>query len=652
MSTRLFIVRHAEHVKPGDDHLSKVGSLQAAALAETFKSSKTKYDAVYASSRCRETAEAIASALGLTVTIDERLRNWDGGVIKGLTKDEVKEKHPEVFQSRYVRRDPHYVVPEGESLQQRFDRVASFLHDVVATGPSPSLEPRQIIIVTHGGVIDDTFRIACKLPLPERTGLKKPFGCVSALLHENGNWRDEHQWARADHLPRVVAVSPTGGHLYLFPNQVSGSFPMLRGDRGELCKPATANELSCYHAIFANPPISPELERLKECVPKFLGTVDVDIATILHENPPASPSSAGTFAGSPRAPPANSTFIDSPASPNYTNKHALQTSEQKKPETEEDKMEALSLNSSSGFVESGSPGGAPGTSVQSHFGEMRRTSTASSIHNPEINPRRSFSVSNLWTRFVNDRWQKLVRPDDNSKRCVYLILENVTHGLVNPNIMDVKVGTRQHRDTETEAKQKRKELRCKESTSATLGLRIHGVSMYSNSLRKMVLRDKYWGRSLDDAGVFKAFQEFIDCAVADPRYVVDRIVQRLGQISECIRGVTWRFWGSSILIVFDSQVEQPVVHVRLIDLGSCDMNTEGKYQGADDGFIFGLANLMRGFQKALDVMEGRLVVSSNDVLATVFSHSAVVTSATTEMKQGEDSPSSPTVVVDTSTTTT
>jgi inositol-hexakisphosphate kinase len=575
MSTRLFIVRHAEHVKPGDDHLSKIGSLQAAALAETFKSSKTKYDAIYSSSRCHETAELIASALGLHVIIDERLRNWDGGVVKGLSKDEVREKHPEVYQNRFLNRDPNYQVPEGETLQQRFDRVQEFLNDVVATGPSPSTEPKQIIVVTHGGIIDDIFRATCHISLVEKVGLNKPFGCVSALLHENGNWKDEH-WARADHLPRVVAESPSGGHLYLFPNQVSGSFPMLRGDRGELCKPATPNELAAYIAIFVDPATTDEIKALQECLPKYLGTVDVDVESILHETTStqhsASPSissppvTVDSLAGSAAGP------VSSSSSPT-----TLST------------LSDLQLSETS-----------PGADTAVDAPTTRRP----------LQSRKSFSVQQLWNRFITDRWLKLARSAD-AKRCVYLILENVTHGMHNPNVMDCKVGTRQHRDNETEAKQKRKEERCKQSTSASLGLRIHGISMYSPMERKMVLRDKYWGRSLDDSGVFTALREFIHTGTANPSHIVSSIVSRLELFISAVKNVTWRFYGSSILIVFNSQEEFPQVQVRMIDFGSCDMNTEGKYSGYDAGFVFGLENLIVGFNKAIE--EGVNTPSSRPV---------------------------------------
>ena len=131
-TTRLFIVRHAEHVKPGETNLSRVGSLQAAALAETFRTSKTKFDAIYASSRCTETAENIAHALGLPLTIDERLRSWQGGAITGLTKEQVKEKLPDIYLHRYIERDPEFrVSPDAENLKERYNRVDDFLKSIV-----------------------------------------------------------------------------------------------------------------------------------------------------------------------------------------------------------------------------------------------------------------------------------------------------------------------------------------------------------------------------------------------------------------------------------------------------------------------------------------------------------------------------------------
>ncbi|KAH9255585.1 hypothetical protein BASA81_006415 [Batrachochytrium salamandrivorans] len=397
-SIRLFIVRHAEHVAPSETSLSKVGSLQAAALAEMFKSTKSQFDRMYTSPRCMETAETIAQAVNVQVEVDERLRNWHGGLLTGLTKAQIRDQHPELHLKRFVDRDPKFKVPEGESLQERYNRVEQFLLDQIQM----SNGQRQVIVVTHGGVIDDMFRITCGLEPIQRIKLNKPFGCLSVLTHSmTTGWRNE-QWAKADHLPRVVAESPTGGSLYLFPNQVSGSFPMLRGDRGELCKPATPNELACYRVLFAEPAVSREIAALRDCVPKFLGTVDVDVSSIIHGE--------------------NDTITAASVEEEFSTLSLVQEEEGNEGDTP-----LLTQSNTATLAASTSQG-------------IRRASSVSTMPASSSNPV-NFSVSNLWRRFVTDRWTKMVRASDG-KRCVYLILENMTHGLGHPNIMDVKVGTR------------------------------------------------------------------------------------------------------------------------------------------------------------------------------------------------------------------
>ncbi|KAH9255586.1 hypothetical protein BASA81_006416 [Batrachochytrium salamandrivorans] len=163
----------------------------------------------------------------------------------------------------------------------------------------------------------------------------------------------------------------------------------------------------------------------------------------------------------------------------------------------------------------------------------------------------------------------------------------------------------QHKDTETAAKQERKAKRCNESTSATLGIRIHGISQHDGKGKQMILRDKYWGRALNDQGVWDALQDFVK---GQGRVLVGQIITKLHAIMKAVEGVSWRFWGSSILFVCDgsAQPKQPAsLGVALIDFGSADMNEKNEVLGAgpDQGFLFGVKNLIVGFEKALALEE-------------------------------------------------
>jgi broad specificity phosphatase PhoE len=505
---RLVVVRHAEHVDPTKTQLSSKGSMQAKSIADLLMNTTITnntnnngkiFDRIYTSTRSRETADIIAEKLGgIDVVTDERLRNWDQGVTLGLTLEQIQEKMPEVYSKRYVQRDPTYKVPNGESLQDRFDRVSEFLRDAVSSNL------HNIVVVTHGGVIDDMFRVAHGgVAVKERTGLLKPYGCVSVLLYENGTWK-EKQWVSADHLPRIVAESPTGGHLYVFPHQVSGSMPLLRGDRGELCKPATIRELTVYNAMFAKDCFEAGIHDLAEkFVPKFLGTVDVDVEYIL----------AG---GGPQVMAANkdvsNTIIQGPLNtPKAANNNSL--------------------------------GGG----------------------NKE-----AFSVNNLWTRFARDRYKKMVPASDGSHRYVYLILENACHGFNKPHVLDVKMGYRQHNDDESQEKVQRKIERCKNSTSETMGIRLQGMQTYDSQLRKFVLRDKYYGRNLSEVDLKQCFEDFVQGFGR----VAEIIALQIESLQQSIRATTWRFWGSSVLVVFDAEsvsIAEKTAMIKLIDFGSCQM---------------------------------------------------------------------------------
>lgn len=152
----------------------------------------------------------------------------------------MREEFPEVYQKRFVERIPDFKVPDGESLNDRFERVKYFLSDIRRKHCG-----QHVVVVTHGGVIDDIFRNARSMPPQQLTGVEKPYGSLSVLVYSDGRWRVE-LWGAVDHLPQVVAESPTGGQLYIFPYQVAGSLPMLRSDLGELCKPASQHEIDVY----------------------------------------------------------------------------------------------------------------------------------------------------------------------------------------------------------------------------------------------------------------------------------------------------------------------------------------------------------------------------------------------------------------------
>lgn len=143
--------------------LNANGRAQAERLAArlTSEHQQAPFAAIYTSdlSRAFETAAATARALGLPVSSRVELRERHFGVLAELTLAEAEVRHPELFAKLRVR-DPHFVPSGGESLTQTFERSIAVLTGIAREWPGA-----QVLVVTHGGVLDSAWRHAMKLPL-------------------------------------------------------------------------------------------------------------------------------------------------------------------------------------------------------------------------------------------------------------------------------------------------------------------------------------------------------------------------------------------------------------------------------------------------------------------------------------------------------
>ena len=166
---KLLIIRHgetvfnAEHRFQGhsDSPLSETGRNQVNALGRRMK--ETKFDTLISSDlgRTRETSSIIAGYTGHSVALDSRLRERNYGVLEGLTVPEIKAHHSDVF-DQFNRDDPDYVIPEGESHRQHYQRNVAFFEESLSGKYGGS-----VAVVAHGGVLDSIFRYVSKIPLDQ-----------------------------------------------------------------------------------------------------------------------------------------------------------------------------------------------------------------------------------------------------------------------------------------------------------------------------------------------------------------------------------------------------------------------------------------------------------------------------------------------------
>lgn len=139
--------------------LNDLGFQQAQAVAAALP--PDHFAALYSSDlhRALQTAQIIAQTLNLTITPDPRLRERHLGLAQGLTLAQFQEQHPDEY-ARFRSHDPDYVIPQGESLRQRHQRVVVAVNDIAQRHAA-----QNILIITHGGTLDCLLRRALSLPI-------------------------------------------------------------------------------------------------------------------------------------------------------------------------------------------------------------------------------------------------------------------------------------------------------------------------------------------------------------------------------------------------------------------------------------------------------------------------------------------------------
>ncbi|HIA34019.1 MAG TPA: histidine phosphatase family protein [Candidatus Lambdaproteobacteria bacterium] len=169
--TEIILIRHGETEwnsqqrmqGHSNSDLSSVGQAQIQALGQWMKN--VPFDHIYSSDslRAKQTAEAITQFSGHELKIDLRLREKNLGVFEGLTSEEARERHPEVFRL-FKTAGSKYVIDEGESTQQLQDRALEIVDEIRIKHPE-----EHVLLVTHGGFIRVVMKHSLGLSLETPT---------------------------------------------------------------------------------------------------------------------------------------------------------------------------------------------------------------------------------------------------------------------------------------------------------------------------------------------------------------------------------------------------------------------------------------------------------------------------------------------------
>jgi probable phosphoglycerate mutase len=158
--THLYLIRHGEAwgavhrriLDVGENcGLTDRGRAQAARLRDRLAATgEIQADVLIASTfpRARETAEIIAPALGLPLTLDDEVQELRAGEAEGMSWEEFDRQYggPEG-------RHPFQATPPGGENWAQFNvRVGAALHRITTEHAG-----KTIVVVCHGGVVDVSF---------------------------------------------------------------------------------------------------------------------------------------------------------------------------------------------------------------------------------------------------------------------------------------------------------------------------------------------------------------------------------------------------------------------------------------------------------------------------------------------------------------
>ena len=198
---RLIAIRHGEtewnlqlrETGQLDSPLTQRGIDQAKRLARRLATIPP--NAIYSSDlgRAIQTAEIIAAECKTIIELEPGLRERNMGIFQGLTLDEICQRFPRE-RAEYLKLDPEYAVPDGETARERLDRSVR-----VFTAIAERHSNEVVAVVTHGGILTGFFEFVFDLSHGNGRRFAKSNCAYNAFEYSDGRWRLE-TWNDTSHL--------------------------------------------------------------------------------------------------------------------------------------------------------------------------------------------------------------------------------------------------------------------------------------------------------------------------------------------------------------------------------------------------------------------------------------------------------------------
>jgi ribonuclease H / adenosylcobalamin/alpha-ribazole phosphatase len=180
--TRLTPERRFSGVGSADPGLSATGREQARQAADSAVLRGRPFSEILTSPmiRCQETAQILAAALGVPVTIDRSLREMDFGAWEEMTFDEVQEHYPEDLQ-RWKQSASASPTGSSETFAAVLDRMRTAA-ERFATGYAGT----SVVAVTHVTPVKAMVADALGAPPSALFRMELSSACFSRISYTGG----------------------------------------------------------------------------------------------------------------------------------------------------------------------------------------------------------------------------------------------------------------------------------------------------------------------------------------------------------------------------------------------------------------------------------------------------------------------------------
>ncbi|RPH28681.1 phosphoglycerate mutase GpmB [Buttiauxella warmboldiae] len=187
---QVYLVRHGETQwnaqrriqGQSDSALTEKGERQAEQVAERAKTLGITHVIASDLGRTRRTAEIIALACGVEVTLDARLRELDMGVLERRSLDTLNEEE-EGWRRQLVNGTADGRIPEGESMAEMSERMHAALNACLDLP-----EGSRPLLVSHGMALGCLVSTILGLPAWAERRLRLRNCSISRVDHQQSPW--------------------------------------------------------------------------------------------------------------------------------------------------------------------------------------------------------------------------------------------------------------------------------------------------------------------------------------------------------------------------------------------------------------------------------------------------------------------------------